>query len=110
MTDANNDRVLGRVEGKLDALIERLDRSEQMAKESRTKMHDRLDTLTANSAKMESRVENMDERLKRVEPVAEDISKWRERGVGVLMFVGTISASVAAAVTAFWHKIVAVFS
>ena len=58
---------------------------------------------------MESYIERVDGRLKEFEPVAEDFSRWRERGMGVIMFIGAISESLGALGALFWKKLALFF-
>lgn len=110
MPDSSNERAIGRLEGKLDALIESVDRNTRESKESRAKVYEQLEALRSTSSEMKTHITAVDQRLQKVEPIAQDLSKWRERGVGVLMFVSLVAASVGGAVAAFWQKLIALFA
>jgi hypothetical protein len=96
---SNTERAIGQLEGKIDSIIkatEKIDKS--------------LDDMKSTSSDMHTRIESIDGRLKKVEPIAEELDKWRERGIGVLMFVSVVAATVGGAVAAFWSKIIAIFN
>lgn len=53
------------------------------------------------------KIDRLNERLEKIEPVAAEFSRWRERGIGALMLISFISAILGAVLTAAWRKIVA---
>ncbi|WP_299864349.1 DUF1515 family protein [uncultured Hoeflea sp.] len=98
-------RALGRVEGKLEALIEQVADSEKSSREGRAKLYSAVNDLNGGVQAVQSEVKVMDARLKEVEPVVTELSKWRERGIGVLLFLSLIAASLGALITALWDKV-----
>jgi hypothetical protein len=104
MPDSSQDRAIGRLEGKLDALIENVAQSQKSSGESRAKIYAKLDHLTTSTDK----IARLEERIAAIEPVAAEFNKWRERGIGALMLITFFSAALGAAITAAWKKVVAV--
>lgn len=94
MTEPSVQRDLGRLEGKIDAIIA------QQQKDA-----DRLERLVTTPEKIES----VEKRVAKLEPIADDFSKWKERGVGAMMLISFIAALLGAAITAAWQKILALF-
>lgn len=98
--EANLERSLGRVEGKLDLILS------AQAEESKTRrkhfertseVERALETLAADTARIEAR-------LAAVEAPVAEFSKWRERAVGALMLISFMSAATGAALAAMWHQ------
>lgn len=104
--EASQDRALGRLEGKIDMMLA----AQEKADVARKAQYDKLDALDRKVEATEAKVESIDRRLESVEEPVAEFSRWRERGVGALMLITFISASVGATAAAFWKKAVAIFT
>jgi hypothetical protein len=51
------------------------------------------------------KVESIDDRLEKVEEPVAEFSKWRERGVGAIMLISFVAASVGGLLVTFGKKI-----
>ncbi|KAB2801617.1 hypothetical protein F9L06_08030 [Brucella anthropi] len=106
MTEAGQERAIGRIEGKLDLIISdqekaRQDRKQQYEKQEKT---DRaLDDVTRM-------IKSIDTRLEKVEEPVADFNRWRERGVGAIMLVSFSAATFGAILASFWKKILALIT
>jgi sugar-specific transcriptional regulator TrmB len=100
----DNERALGRVEGKLEALITQVAASERSSSEGRAKLYEAVDGLREGIRAMQAEVKTMDKRLEAVEPITSDLQRWRERGIGVLLFLSVVAAALGALITALWDK------
>lgn len=106
MTEAGQERAIGRIEGKLDLIISdqekaRQDRKQQYEKQEKT---DRaLDDVTRV-------IKSIDARLEKVEEPVADFNRWRERGVGAIMLVSFFAATFGAILASFWKKILALIT
>lgn len=106
MTEAGQERAIGRIEGKLDLIISdqekaRQDRKQQYEKQEKT---DRaLDDVTRM-------IKSIDTRLEKVEEPVADFNRWRERGVGAIMLVSFSAATFGAVLASFWKKILALIT
>lgn len=101
MTDASQDRALGRLEGKIDLIIA----EQEKAATARKVQYEKLDALDRKVEATETKVESIDKRLKGVEEPVAEFSRWRERGVGAIMLISFIAASFGAALVAFGKRI-----
>lgn len=101
----DTERALGRVEGQLEALVNQVAKSEKSSNEGRAKLYGAVDDLRGGIRDMQAEIKAMDGRLKEVEPIVSELSKWRERGVGVLIFLSVVAASLGAVVAALWDKV-----
>ena len=106
MTDASQDRALGRLEGKIDMMLA----AQEKADAVRKAQYEKLDALDRKVDATEAKVESIDKRLEGVEEPVAEFSRWRERGVGAIMLISFVAASVGGAFVAFGKKIVALIT
>lgn len=102
MPDADLQRALGRVEGKLDLVL----KDQDDASKNRKQTYDRLETLDRKVDSINGEVARVDKRLASVERPVAEFSKWRERAIGALMLISFMSAVTGAALTAAWRYVV----
>lgn len=101
--EANLERSLGRVEGKLDLILTAQTEEASIRRKhfTRTEAVERtLESLVVETGRIDTRLAAVEK------PVAE-FSKWRERAVGALMLISFLSAATGAVLTAAWHQILA---
>jgi hypothetical protein len=101
MTEASQDRAIGRIEGKLDLIIAHQDK----ASDARKAQYEKMEELGRKIEATDRKVESIDDRLEKVEEPVAEFSKWRERGVGAIMLVSFVAASVGGLFVAFGKKI-----
>lgn len=101
MTEAGQDRAIGRVEGKLDQIIKDMDR----ARDDRKQQYERQEKTERILEKMERKIDGLDTRLEKVEEPVADFNRWRERGVGAIMLVSFVAASLGGLLVTFGKKI-----
>lgn len=101
MPDANQDRAIGRIEGKIDLMLA----EQEKASKARKVQYEKLDALNRKVEATENKVESIDKRLEGVEEPVAEFSRWRERGVGAIMLISFVAASFGGALVAFGKKI-----
>lgn len=101
MTDASQDRAIGRIEGQLKQVLSEL----QDAKASRKQTYEKLDKLDRKIDATETKVESIDKRLEKVEEPVAEFSRWRERGVGAIMLISFAAASFGGLLATFGKKL-----
>ena len=101
MSDASQDRAIGRIEGKLDLIIA----DQEKARQDRKQQYERLEKIERWTEATDRKVESIDKRLEKVEEPVAEFSRWRERGVGALMLVSLAAASVGGLAGAFGKKV-----
>lgn len=103
MTDNNIDRAIGRLEGKMDLMLQ----EQQTAAANRKQTYERLEAVEWKVEDAADEVKRVDNRLASVEAPVAEFSKWRERAIGALMLISFVSAATGAAMVAAWKGILA---
>lgn len=99
--DIGDQRAIGRLEGKLDHIIADQDR----ARTERKNQYERQEVTDRHIEIIGQKLDALDARLKKVEESASEISKWRERGVGAMMLISIVAASIGGAFATFGRKL-----
>jgi hypothetical protein len=92
---ADETRILYRLEGKVDNVL-----AEQESAKAELK----------HLARLPDKLSALEVRVAKLEPIADDFSRWRERGIGALMLISFFAAILGAAISAIWQKIVGLFT
>ncbi|MBV2143321.1 DUF1515 family protein [Falsochrobactrum sp. TDYN1] len=100
MTEAGQERAIGRIEGKLDLIIS----DQEKARQDRKQQYERQEKSERLLEALQRNIESIDMRLEKVEEPVAEFSRWRERGVGAIMLIGAFAAAFAT----YWKKIVAI--
>jgi len=103
MTENNIDRALGRLEGKVDLMLQ----EQQSAAANRKQTYERLEEIDRKVDDAAEKIRHADARLASVEAPVAEFSKWRERAVGALMLISFVSAATGATMVAVWKGFVA---
>lgn len=99
MTESN-EKAIGRLEGKIDLML-----AEQVrAADARRQTYETLEKLDRKIDATDTKVTSIDERLEKVEGPVAEFSQWRERGIGALMLISFVAASVGGLVVAYGKK------
>lgn len=106
MTEASQERVLGRLEAKVDLILE----EQENAKHSRHEQSAKLELITRKGDEADRNFTNILKRLEAVEEPVAEFSKWRERFIGMGLLVALAAGSIGALVSAIWFKASALFS
>lgn len=101
MTDASQERSIGRIEGKIDLILA----EQEKAATARKAQYEKLDALDRKVDATETKVESIDKRLEKVEEPVAEFSRWRERGVGAVMLISFAAASFGGLLATFGKKI-----
>jgi len=100
MTFLDHDREIGRIEGKLDRLIETQNHILRKWEE----MNRDLINLTRRQDAQAHELVNFKRRLGAVEQPAHEFGRWRERALGALMLLSLTGALIGGGLVAFWQK------
>jgi len=117
MTDDNSQRAIGRLEGKLDALIKTVEQQGEQSSASRKALYDRVAQIETSieisgkiDAQVRERLDGIDGRITReVMPTVDEVNRWKIAGVTALAIVGMGSAAVGAFLMWAWDVIVSKF-
>lgn len=106
MSEAGQERAIGRIEGKLDLIIA----DQEKARQDRKQQYERLEKIERSQEGVERKVEGIHSRLEKVEEPVAEFNRWRERGVGAMMLVSFIAATFGAVIATVGKKLLALFN
>jgi hypothetical protein len=106
MTEAGQERAIGRIEGKLDLIIS----DQEKARQDRKQQYERQEKTERLLEALQRNYESVDSRLEKVEEPVADFNRWRERGVGAIMLVSFFAATLGAVLASFWKKFLALIT
>ncbi|WP_271896346.1 hypothetical protein [Candidatus Phyllobacterium onerii] len=106
MTEASQERAIGRIEGKLDLIIA----EQQDAANSRRVTYEKLDQINRKSDATDRNVDELHKRMATIEVPVAEFSRWRERFIGMGLLVALTAGLIGAIAGALWQKIVALFN
>jgi hypothetical protein len=92
---------LGELIQGMKTLQESFRRSEDKSDMSRAQMHGRMDAMIERVGKVESTVGIVQEDVKEMRPVVDEITQWKQRGVGGLFIIGIGASAITFVVTIF---------
>lgn len=98
----NHDRAIGRIEGKLDRLIE----EQTCASKRNGELYLKMENIQRKQDFLDQQIVAIDQRLEWVEQPVIELNRWHERAIGALMLVSVIAAAVGGSTVFFWQKII----
>jgi len=103
LSEAGQERAIGRIEGKLDLIIS----DQEKARQDRKQQYERQEKTESFLEPLQRNYESVDSRLEKVEEPDANFNRWRERGVGAVMLVSFFAAIFGAVIASFWKKVLA---
>lgn len=101
MTEASQERALGRLEAKVDLILE----EQENAARSRRDQYEKLELITRKGDEADRNFTNILKRLEAVEEPVAEFSKWRERFIGMGLLVAFVAGSIGALAVSIWDNI-----
>lgn len=86
-------REIGMLTAKVDMILETMRRSEEKSDVSRASMHRRMDDIVDRVGKVETTVTTVQDDVKEMRPVTEDVRRWKLIGMGALGMMGIAGIS-----------------
>lgn len=106
MTDIGTaDRAIGRLEGKLDALIKTVDTQNERSDERSARMYRELEQIRLDASDSHRDILDLKKRMDADEPAISDIKRWKERLIGMQILMAFLTAIAGGAVVAGWKWI-----
>lgn len=106
-------RTLGAIMGKLDALGKEvgdirddMKDSEDKSDVSRATVHRRLDEVVTRTGYLESDMSAVKNDMKTVKTVTDEVTRWKQAGMGALAVTGIGSSALTAIILSYWAEIV----
>ncbi|NTG86225.1 DUF1515 domain-containing protein [Agrobacterium rhizogenes] len=79
---------IGSLAAKVDMLIEATRRSEEKSDVNRASMHRRMDEVVDRVAKVENTASAVQDDIKEMRPITDDVRRWKLMGLGALGMIG----------------------
>lgn len=105
MTDGNSERAIGRLEGKVDALVGAVEDQTEKSEKRYARIYQELEKIRLDAAVSRRDVGDLKARMDADEPTITKIKKWEERFIGMWMMWGVIFSVIGGGVVAFWKWI-----
>ncbi|GAI24669.1 unnamed protein product [marine sediment metagenome] len=106
MTEASQERALGRLESKVDLILV----DNERAVHSRKEQYEKLEQITRKADLTDQKLDIIDKRLKAVEEPVAEFSKWRQRFTGMGLLIALVAGSFGALVVTLWSKLTALIN
>lgn len=87
---SNHERAIGRLEGKMDSLIEAVKTQGEKSDASRAKMYERIEGVERSTEKMDGRLQTVEGTVTKMSPLVDEFGRIKQRGVGILMMLGVL--------------------
>lgn len=102
-----NDAAVHQQLGSLDAKVDRILADQDQARQDRKQQYVKSEAMERGLDAVKQRMDGLASRLDKIEPITADISRWKERFIGMRMLVIFIAAAFGAtiATTAKWIAI-----
>lgn len=90
---------LGELVAGMRNLTESVRRSEDKSDLSRAQMHGRMDAMIERVGKVEAAVGDVQDDVKEMKPVVDEVTAWRNKGIGGLFIIGIGASAVTFVIT-----------
>jgi len=91
----------------LAQLRDEMRHSNEEASERRREMYKLVDGISHRLHMAEDEIKALKRSAEKIEPFADKLNRWEQRGIGAVAVLVTIGGFIGAAVTAFWSKLMA---
>ena len=88
--DSNHERAIGRLEGKMDSLIETVKAQGEKSDQSRAKLYERVEGVERSTEKIDGRLKTVEGTVTKMSPLVDEFGRIKQRGVGILMMLGVL--------------------
>lgn len=99
MTETTSQRAIGRLEGKLDALIETVKEQGERSDESRSRLYQRMEAIAKEQTRSDGELKAVTAAVARIEPIANRFASLEQRGLAIFGVVAVVWVLVGGAVT-----------
>ena len=95
--DRNLERSLGKVEGKMEALLKSVSDQSVKAAENRAHVNVQLSEMEKRLGGMESQSSDMYQDIKAMKPAFREVADWKQRLIGMRLMIWFIASAIGAA-------------
>ncbi|NTJ46930.1 DUF1515 domain-containing protein [Agrobacterium rhizogenes] len=105
--DAVVHQQLGTLLAEVKNLHEAMRRSEDKSDASRASVHRRMDDMVNRVGKVETALVTVQDDIKEMTPVVDEVKAWKQRGIGGLFIVGIGASAVTFLITQYFSYLIA---
>lgn len=103
--EPSTERAIGRIEGKLEALLRAVDEQKTESSAGRGRIYRELEAIRIEASVSKDKIENLEEQMSVAAPEIADIKRWKERFIGMRMLIVFMSAASGGMLVAGWKWI-----
>ena len=93
-----SDRAIGRIEGRLESLIKSVE-----------KQTEQIETLSSDAKDHKVDLKDVKTKLEAATPILSEISRWRERFIGMMILTSAVFTAFGVTLAMVWHWIAVKF-
>ncbi|WP_085043824.1 hypothetical protein [Ensifer aridi] len=96
------ERAIGRLEGKLDALVSAVQASSEDSKQYRTRIYSELEKAREEAAESRREIADLKKQMDNAQQVISELERWKERFIGMRMLTGALLMAFGGGVALLW--------
>lgn len=105
MTEATTERAIGRLEGKVDALVGAVEDQTQKSERRYARIYEELEQARLEAAEIRREIADLKKQAAADAPTIIEIKRWKERLNGMQMLMAFVAATCGGALVAGWKWI-----
>lgn len=105
MTEATTERAIGRLEGKVDALVGAVEDQTQKSERRYARIYEELEQARLEAAEIRREIADLKKQAAADAPTIIEIKRWKERLNGMQMLLAFAAATCGGALVAGWKWI-----
>lgn len=102
MTETTSERAIGRLEGKIEALVGAVEDQTEKSERRYARIYQELEQIRLDAAESRRDVADLKAQAAADAPTISEIKRWKERLIGMQMLVAFLAASFGGVVVAGW--------
>lgn len=102
MADPEMERAIGRLEGRMEALIQVVEQQTEKSDKRSARIYSELETIRVDAKDMRNDAKATREKLDAAGPVLTELTRWRERFIGMMILTATVFTAVGGGLALIW--------
>lgn len=102
MSGEDENRAIGRLEGRMEALIKTIEAQTEKSDARSAKIYAELEQNRADIKEVRADTKDVREKLDAAAPVLSELTRWRERFIGMIIITSVVFTSLGGAIAYAW--------